>query len=72
MMRVNRLRIVKRGVGDIDAGACYSREYTKLFIRLNSSVLLFKKIAPNWHSSNFQTVIFSIWSCLTWLSRFRI
>ncbi len=30
----DRLRIVKRGVGDIDVDASYSREYTKFFIRL--------------------------------------
>ena len=30
----NRLRIVKRGVGDIEFNASYSREYTKFFIRL--------------------------------------
>ena len=30
----NRLRIVKRGVGDIEFDASYSREYTKFFIRL--------------------------------------
>ena len=30
----NRLRIVKRGVGDIEVDASYSREYTKFFIRL--------------------------------------
>ena len=30
----NRLRIVKRGVGDVEVNASYSREYTKLFIRL--------------------------------------
>ena len=30
----NRLRIVKRGVGDIEFEASYSREYTKFFIRL--------------------------------------
>lgn len=30
----NRLRVVKRGVGDIEVDASYSREYTKLFIRL--------------------------------------
>ena len=28
----NRLRIVKRGVGDIEVNASYSREYTKFFI----------------------------------------
>ena len=32
--RWNRLRIVKRGVGDIEVDASYSREYTKFFIRL--------------------------------------
>ena len=32
--RWNRLRIVKRGVGDIEVNASYSREYTKFFIRL--------------------------------------
>lgn len=30
----NRLRIVKRGVGDIEFGASYSREYAKFIIRL--------------------------------------
>ena len=30
----NRLRIVKRGVGDVEVNASYSREYTKLVIRL--------------------------------------
>ena len=30
----NRLRIVKRGVGDIEVDASYSREYTKFLIRL--------------------------------------
>lgn len=30
----NRLRIVKRGVGDIEVDASYSRAYTKFFIRL--------------------------------------
>ena len=30
----NRLRIVKRGVGEIDIDASYSREYTKFYIRL--------------------------------------
>ena len=30
----NRLRIVKRGVGDIEFDASYSREYTKFFIRV--------------------------------------
>ena len=30
----NRLRIVKRGVGEIDVDASYSREYTKFFIRI--------------------------------------
>ena len=30
----NRLRIVKRGVGEIDVDASYSREYTKFYIRL--------------------------------------
>ena len=30
----NRLRIVKRGVGDIEVNASYSREYMKFFIRL--------------------------------------
>ena len=30
----NRLRIVKRGVGDIEFEASYSREYTKFIIRL--------------------------------------
>ena len=32
--RWNRLRIVKRGVGDIEVDASYSREYTKFFIRV--------------------------------------
>ena len=32
--RWNRLRIVKRGVGDVEVDASYSREYTKFFIRL--------------------------------------
>ena len=32
--RWNRLRIVKRGVGDVEVNASYSREYTKFFIRL--------------------------------------
>ena len=32
--RWNRLRIVERGVGDIEFEASYSREYTKFFIRL--------------------------------------
>ena len=32
--RWNRLRIVKRGVGDIEVNASYSREYTKFFIRV--------------------------------------
>ena len=30
----NRLRIVKRGVGDIEVEASCFREYTKFFIRL--------------------------------------
>jgi len=30
----NRLRIVKRGVGDVEVNASYSREYTKFFIRV--------------------------------------
>ena len=30
----NRLRIVKRGVGDIEVGLSYSREYTKFTIRI--------------------------------------
>ncbi len=30
----NRLRVVKRGIGDIEVNASYSREYTKFFIRL--------------------------------------
>ena len=30
----NRLRIVKRGIGDVEVNASYSREYSKLFIRL--------------------------------------
>ncbi len=30
----NRLRIVKRGIGDVEVNASYSREYTKFFIRL--------------------------------------
>ena len=30
----NRLRIIKRGVGDVEVNASYSREYTKFFIRL--------------------------------------
>lgn len=30
----NRLRVVKRGVGEIEVDASYSREYTKFFIRL--------------------------------------
>ena len=30
----NRLRIIKRGVGDVEVDASYSREYTKFFIRL--------------------------------------
>ncbi len=30
----NRLRVVKRGVGDIEVDASYSREYTKFFIRM--------------------------------------
>ena len=30
----NRLRIVKRGVGDVEVDASYSREYTKFFIRV--------------------------------------
>ena len=30
----NRLRIVKRGVGDIEVDASYAREYTKLLIRV--------------------------------------
>ena len=32
--RWNRLRIVKRGVGDVEVNASYSREYTKFFIRV--------------------------------------
>ena len=32
--RWNRLRIVKRGVGDVEVDASYSREYTKFFIRV--------------------------------------
>ena len=32
--RWNWLRIVKRGVGDIEVNASYSREYTKFFIRV--------------------------------------
>ena len=32
--RWNRLRIVKRGVGNVEVDASYSREYTKFFIRL--------------------------------------
>ena len=30
----NRLRIVKRGLGDIEVGLSYSREYTKFTIRI--------------------------------------
>ena len=30
----NRLRIVKRGLGDIEVGLLYSREYTKFTIRI--------------------------------------
>ena len=30
----NRLRIIKRGVGNVEFDASYSREYTKFFIRL--------------------------------------
>ena len=30
----NRLRIVKRGVGDVEVDASYSREFTKFFIRV--------------------------------------
>ena len=30
----NRLRVVKRGIGDVEVDASYSREYTKFFIRL--------------------------------------
>ena len=30
----NRLRIVKRGIGDVEVDASYSREYTKFFIRV--------------------------------------
>ena len=33
--RWNRLRIVKRGVGDIEVDTSYSREYTKFFIRFS-------------------------------------
>ena len=32
--RWNRLRIVKRGIGDVEVDTSYSREYTKFFIRL--------------------------------------
>ena len=32
--RWNRLRIVKRGVGDIEVNVSYSREFTKFFIRV--------------------------------------
>ena len=30
----NRLRIIKRGVGDVEVGLSYSREYTKFTIRI--------------------------------------
>ena len=30
----NRLRIVKRGVGDMEVNASYSKDYTKFFIRI--------------------------------------
>ena len=30
----NRLRIIKRGIGDVEVDASYSREYTKFFIRV--------------------------------------
>ena len=30
----NRLRIIKRGVGNVEVNASYSREYTKFFIRV--------------------------------------
>ena len=32
--RWNRLRIVKRGVGDVEVDASYSSDYTKFFIRV--------------------------------------
>jgi len=32
--RWNRLRIIKRGIGDVEVDASYSREYTKFFIRV--------------------------------------
>ena len=32
--RWNRLRIIKRGVGDIEVNAFYSSDYTKFFIRV--------------------------------------